>query len=475
MMKFNKIRAALMFIGFLLLFTNCATDEIGQKNSTQSSAEAKIWFDAHKNDYGATILEYANDFEWQNAIVSNGEIGEVIEVPFTLLSNLSATSRKADLYNDHHRLMFVKDDNKGFKLFNIQIFTTDKKDNVLDKDYNYYNIKDNFDGKILVQELATNIGTRLDFKEGKKLDRSLTARYDEEVCVYYGYWYEDGHFEALYEVGCFGGSGSNVPPSPGSGTPGPGYGTGGGGNNPTEPSEITCPDGYVKKLNQCILDRKIFDQLTGKAKCIYEKLMASTLFSAALKKFDGDFAVSHLKLTINNNLDAYIFAITVAPVNYVTEIQFDNTKLAILSDLGNAVVFAHEMIHAEILRKMMSAAQNGSLDFSTMNTQQQIAFVNSLKNNYPGLMDYYYNRFHPTWNHDMMASHYRGTIADVIQQFDNNRLPRSTYESVSWLGLGKLGGASTTVAWDSLSPAEQTAITNLINENLYKGPSTCSN
>lgn len=475
MRKFNKVLKGLVFIGFILLMTNCATEEIAQQNVSQSSNDAKIWFDANKNNYSTTILEYANNFEWQNAIVSNGDIGEVIEVPFNLLSNLSATSKQADLFNDHHRLMFVRDENNGFKLFNVQIFTTDKKDTVIDKDFNYYSIKDNFDGKILVQELATDIGSKLEFKDGKKIQRSITARYDEEVCVYYGYWYEDGHFEALYEVGCFGGGGSAPPPSPGSGTPGPGYGNGGGGSNPTEPSENTCPDGYVKKLNQCILDKKIFDQLTGKAKCIYERLMASTLFSTAIKKFDGDFAVSHLKLTINNNLDANVFAITVAPVNYVTEIQFDNTKLALLSDLGNAVVFAHEVIHAEIFRKMLSAAQNGSLDPATMTTQQQVAYVNSLKNNYPGLMDYYYNRNHPNWNHDMIASHYRGTIADVIQQFDNNRLPRSTYESVTWLGLGKLGGALTTVAWDNLSPAEQTAITNLINENLYKGPSTCSN
>ncbi|WP_426485384.1 hypothetical protein [Flavobacterium sp. 2] len=219
---------------------------------------------------------------------------------------------------------------------------------------------------------------------------------------------------------------------------------------------------------------KIFNELTGKAKCMYDKLMVSGLFSTAVKKFDGDFAVSHLKLTINNNLDTNVFAITVPPVNYITEIQFDNTKLANLSDLGNATVFAHEIIHAEIFRKMLSAAQNGSLDPQTMTPQQQIAYVNSLKNNYPGLMDYYYNRTHPTWNHDMMASHYRGTIADIIQQFDNNRLPRSTYEAVTWFGLGKLGDGQKTVAWTNLSSVQQTTILNLIGQNAYQGPSTCN-
>ena len=108
-----------------------------------------------------------------------------------------------------------------------------------------------------------------------------------------------------------------------------------------------------------------------------------------------------------------------------------------------------------------------------MNPQQQVNYVNSLKDNFPGLYDYYFKRWKSTWNHEIMANHYRTTIADIIQYFDNNRLPRSTYEAVSWLGLGKLDTNVTTIAWDNLSPAEKATITNLINENFYKGPSTC--
>lgn len=139
-------------------------------------------------------------------------------------------------------------------------------------------------------------------------------------------------------------------------------------------------------------------------------------------------------MTINNNPDANVYGITNPPVDYVTEVQFDNTKLGTLSDLGAATVFAHEIIHAEIFRKMLSAAQIGTLtrDSSNMTPQQQVNYVNSLKNNFPGLYDYYFKRWKPTWNHEMMASHYREIIADIIQQFDNNRLPRTTYESVAW-------------------------------------------
>lgn len=84
-----------------------------------------------------------------------------------------------------------------------------------------------------------------------------------------------------------------------------------------------------------------------------------------LKKFDGEFTVSHLKLTINDNLEPNVYGITLLPVNYITEVQISNTALQSLSDLGKATVFAHEIIHAEIFRKMLSAAQLGSLDPKT--------------------------------------------------------------------------------------------------------------
>jgi hypothetical protein len=468
MKKAKKKFLGITHLFFLLLMTNCTTEETNKNEIDPHLSETKIWYNSHQKDYNATVLKYIKELQWQNAIVTDGNAGQVTEVPFVLKDGLSVSNKTSDLFNNQHRLMFIKNEQNEFNLLYVQIFTDKKSDKTLDKSYNYYNLQDDFDGAIYVQELKTNTKNRLEFKNGDRIkSSSQTAKNDEKMCLYYGYWYDDGHFEPLVEMGCYGSPEGEVRDKPG-------YGGGGSGGGTTPKPTESCSDGYVKKFGECVLDERIFNQLNGKAKCIYERLMSSTLFNNAIKKFDGDFSVSHLKLTINNNLDANVFAITKSPVNYVTEIQFDNTKLAILSDLGNATVFAHEIIHAEIFRKMLSAAQNGSLDPATMTTQQQISYVNSLKDNFPGLMDYYYNRNHPTWNHNMMATHYRGIIADIIQQFDSNRLPRSTYESVTWLGLGKLGDGLTTVAWDNLSNAEKTAITNLINENLYKGPSNCN-
>lgn len=90
------------------------------------------------------------------------------------------------------------------------------------------------------------------------------------------------------------------------------------------------------------------------------------------------------------------------------------------------------------------------------------------------MYDYYAVRYQPTWNHNMMAEHYRSTIADITQQFDNYRLPRSTYEAIAWVGLGTLGGNQTTTAWNNLTSDQKLAITILISQNFYNGPSNCN-
>ncbi len=237
-------------------------------------------------------------------------------------------------------------------------------------------------------------------------------------------------------------------------------------------------DSEIETNNSAEVDfeEQIIDELEGIAKCIYEKLkISSTGFKNSIKKFDGEFPVSHLKFTINNNLETAVYGKTHPPINYITEVQISNNALQNLSDLGKTMVFAHEIIHAEIFRKMLSAAKLGTLeDVNNMNAQEQTNYVNSLRNNFPGLYDYYYRRYKPTWNHEMMANHYRSTIADMIQEFDNNRLPRSTYEDITWVGLGKLDTNITTTAWDNLSPEAKARINRLIIDNFYNGPKICN-
>jgi hypothetical protein len=230
----NKFRG-IMLLNFLLLMTNCTTDESSKKEIDQGSVEAKIWYSKHQKDYSAPILKYIKELQWENVIITNGDVGEIIEVPFVLKDGLNVSNKMADLFNDHHRLMFIKNKQNEFNLFYVQIFTDEKNNKILDKSYNYYNLQDDFDGSVYVQELATNNTRRLEFKNGDRINSSSqTAKSDQKMCLYYGYWYEDGHFEPLVEMGCYG-----SPEQGGRDVPGYGGGGSGGKNSGTRDEEAS--------------------------------------------------------------------------------------------------------------------------------------------------------------------------------------------------------------------------------------------
>lgn len=234
---------------------------------------------------------------------------------------------------------------------------------------------------------------------------------------------------------------------------------------------------YLNNLleNFDVFDQINDDQLTGKAKCIYNKLKnTSTEFKSIIQKFDGDFPVSHLTFEINDDLPNGNYGRTFPPSNYGIKIEFSNTQLGNISDLGAAVAFVHEIIHAEIFRKMLSAAQKGDLNVSEYTTEERVRYVNSLRNNFPGLYDYYWKRFKPTWNHNLMAKHYRTVIADAIQKFDNYRLSRQIYEDVSWVGLRILEDNMNSVAWNELNQSEKQRVIKNMRDYFKNGNSNCN-
>lgn len=302
----------------ILFFTGCTTEE----SVKPTDVEAQEWF---------------------NTNVTTGDHGEIIEVPFTVQSGLK-TKVGEQPYLSHHRLL-MKKSGDGFTYNHVQILTKNKFFVNTDKSFNFYQITDNFDGIVLVVNQNNETVQFSSFKNSLLVKPSITGKMLAPTCVYLGWLYDDGDFEPLMLIGCFGGGGD---PSDNGGYP-PHVGGGGSGGAISAPTPV-----------------QIIDALTGKAKCIFEKLKnSSSGFESTIKKFDGEFTVSHLKLTINDNLEPNVYGITYPPENYITEVQISNTALQSLSDLGKATVFAHEIIHAEIYRKMLSAAQLGSLDPKT--------------------------------------------------------------------------------------------------------------
>ena len=230
--------------------------------------------------------------------------------------------------------------------------------------------------------------------------------------------------------------------------------------------------GDVDFIYKVIVDKSFKDNpcLMG----VYEQLGEAETFQNYLKNFDGDFSVAHLKLSAG---DVGSHAITSPPENFLIEIKFDVAILSTVPSLDVAGTFIHEMIHAEIFRKMMIAAQNGSLDPASMTTQQQINYVNNLKNNFSGIYDYYVNRYHPNWTHQMMAQHYINIIIQVLKQYDNTQ-SSEVYEAIAWGGLMGQGIINSTtglplnptVAWQNIPQTQRLQILNTYNNFKNNNP-----
>ncbi|MCZ8329743.1 MAG: hypothetical protein O9282_00370 [Flavobacterium sp.] len=196
---------------------------------------------------------------------------------------------------------------------------------------------------------------------------------------------------------------------------------------------------------------------------VYTQLGKAPTFQNYLKNFDGNFSVANLKLESSTTLPNNINAETSPPSNYTITITFNANNLN-RPGLSIARTFVHEMIHAEIFRKLLSCANLPNLNFNNYSTEEWKNFIISLKDNYPGLYDYYLRYFfnvpssQPVSDeqHQLMAQHYRTIIVNALKEYDNTK-PESLYQALAWEGL------KNTVAWNNLSTTEKNNINTIIN------------
>lgn len=194
---------------------------------------------------------------------------------------------------------------------------------------------------------------------------------------------------------------------------------------------------FAKEVVEAILngaevdyEERIINGLTGKAKCVYDKLNELNLFKSTIGKFargnynlilkgwtqgacnnPSDDGCTDAKDLINGNITIYI----------------QNTQQGTL-DLAATIL--HEGIHAE-LYKYVDEYQKG-ID----------------PNKRENLLEYYFaykvdnggNRF-ATSNaqHQHMADAYITPIAKALRQLDNNQYPLKDYLSLAWDGLRSYG------------------------------------
>ncbi|WP_139225557.1 hypothetical protein [Flavobacterium succinicans] len=236
-------------------------------------------------------------------------------------------------------------------------------------------------------------------------------------------------------------------------------GDGGGG----EP--VSCGPGYIQdEYGNCVVDDQIIVELTGKVKCIYDKLMNSNSgFKNAIQKFDGEFPVSHLKFINTTSLPNNINATTHPPLNYLITIEVNDNNLS-RPNLSIARTLIHETIHAEMFRKILSILENGGdLNGLTIDEWNQ-----KLSNgDYLGIYDYYSRFGINGMQHKQMAAHYRTTISDYLKEFQPG-LSESIYASLAWEGL------KGTTSWNLLPLSEKNAINVIIANFEQAGSEDCN-
>ncbi len=255
------------------------------------------------------------------------------------------------------------------------------------------------------------------------------------------FYYEITHTEPIYGTVCYD-------------VPDPVIPDNGSGSGAGAPTPAPAPNNILQ----------IFNYLSGKALCVYNKLNStSSGFTNIIRKFDGTFPVSHLAFKESSSLPSNINASTSPPSNYLITITLNSNNLN-RPNLSIARTIIHETIHAEMFRKILSIINNGgNLDGITI---QQ--WTNKLSNgDYAGIFDYYSRYGVNDMQHEQMAAHYITTISGFLAEMQPG-LPQNIYNALAWEGL------QGTVAWNSLSTSKKTEITNTINQFNQKGSENCN-
>ncbi|MDP5200440.1 hypothetical protein [Flavobacterium sp. DG2-3] len=436
MIRLTKLVKSVLLLALVLLMTNCAPNEAEESSNVQAVDEAKNWYNIHKEEFDSPILEYVSDLKWENAIISNGTDGVVIEVPFTLTDNLQTSNGKGNLYNDHHRFVFIKEGQQKFKTYYVQIFTDNKNSSILDKSYNYYAVKENYNGKVFVQDLISNKTNVLEFKNGEQSTLSSTSKWREEAvsCTFLGYWEPDGSFSPIKVMYCDGGGYDD-------GEPYPTYGGGGGGGTSSPSPKPVAP--------------QIINNLTGKAKCLNSLLSSSgnnfvqNIFNQFAGKSEFNIQIVSLPNVYSSTNQEVNGTTGFDKVNSLITIEISTNRLDGLAALESARIILHEYIHADIYRKLNTTNSN---DIDASNFKQ--------------VFETYENQ------HNAMAQVYLSSMKDALKSFhktvlsaDYNKYTNyygeepsdAFYEAMAWGGLKD----SSVKAWTDLPEDKKASINSL--------------
>ncbi len=303
-----------------------------------------------------------------------------------------------------------------------------------------------------------------------------------------------------YTLTCSGGGGSSSGGgsspgdeggSPSGGGPG-GGGTSTGGSGPGSNTTMTSPLGPNGEAETTVVSVILSPDFIEQ-KClygIYQAMGEAPKFQEYLQRFEPTGSLADLKFSVdgdfkNTEPSKYhnAMAITKPPlINNKINIKFNtdpNTAGNILNqpDVFKAVAMIHEMLHAEMYRKMLDAmvaieGTGATLDWTNFTREEFDNYLNTLENKYFGIWDYYvrYNDNDATpdnGQHQQMAEHYRDVVKQALTDYDPT-LTEAQKEALSWLGLNE----ANIVAWQNYTNKNAVEDTLTHIKNTY--PNGCN-
>lgn len=231
-------------------------------------------------------------------------------------------------------------------------------------------------------------------------------------------------------------------------------------NAPHGPAVNQNPHSYEEDMSGEPVQIK--NELEGKADCVYKKMVdGNNNINWILENFnDGDKPSEFdLILRMSTTLSDNTNAITVKS-GKAFYMKINSNRIPDRTALSIARTIIHEGIHARLR------------EFASRNGSNAISF--------PGVYDYF-RIYKKNWDHQQMSDHYRKTIAEGLQQYDNNQKSPEYYMDLAWEGLSgivdanNLQGNTTiyTEAWKKLTNSEQQRVLNNITNEKQNGTKVC--
>lgn len=224
-----------LFILFLVP-TSCRIEDFQEKLNPklESIQKAKKFFD-NNSSANEKFSKIAEKIDWRNAVVTFGNENEIIEIPFELKSNIKIQTKineSKKLFSNFNRIL-LKQKNGQWEIYHIVISTQNKGFNNYDSNFNYYQLNQGFDGFISLFNIENNKGISHKYIDNKLVNnQGIGARDpDQDFCVFFGQFNEDGSFTPWYMVYCTGSGSDGTNDGGNYGGGGSGDGTENGNNN----------------------------------------------------------------------------------------------------------------------------------------------------------------------------------------------------------------------------------------------------